>query len=76
MQNSSILKFSIFLKYVQTFYQLYLFQNIEQNQVCREGGFIRERRLEPKKRVVVEPVGFIKVTFVSQIWSTLQKPHL
>lgn len=76
MYNCSILKVNIFKEYVQTYDRLYLFQDIEQNQVCWEGGFVRERRPEPEKRVVVEPLGLVKVTVVSQVWRTLQKPHL
>lgn len=51
-------------------------QNIKENQMGRQRRFVWKRSPEPVQRVVVESVGFIDVTLLSEIWRTLKKSHL
>lgn len=42
----------------------------------RYGVFVWERGPKPKKRVVIETVGFINITIFSEVWRALEEPHL
>lgn len=54
----------------------YLLQDVKQNQMRRKRRFVWKRSPEPVQRVVIESVGFVDVTFLAEVWRTLEKPHL
>lgn len=54
----------------------YLFQNIKHDQMGGQRGLVWEWGPEPEKRLLVKSLSFIHVSFLSQIWRTLEKSHL
>lgn len=54
----------------------YLFQNVKQNQMCWQRGFVWKGSPEPEERIAVKLCSFFSIAVLSEVWRTLQDPHL